>query len=307
MAMTRATRAGRTIAAVDYGLVLPSTGDGASREGIAAAAELAERHGFGDVWGTDHVLVDRRAAEDYGRVYEILTTLAWVAGRYRTVRVGASVVIAPMRNAVLLAKELATLDDLSEGRLIVGLGAGWNTVEFANLGLAERFHVRGPYLEETVALFRHLWSGSSEPFRGRFHEIDDFVFGPLPRRGAELPIWIGGRHERALRRVGRIADAYHSSATSPSGFAERIPIIRAAAEAAGRPMPFLSGRVRVELDSDGPPGFYTMHGTPAEIAAEIRAFREAGVGHLALAFPERDPGGLAEAVERFVKNVVPLV
>lgn len=292
---------------MDFGLVLPAMGDGATREGIEAAAELAERHGFSDVWGTDHVLVPHAAADDYGRIYEIVTTLAWVAGRFRQVRVGASVVIAPMRNAVLLAKELATLDDLSDGRLIVGLGAGWNTAEFGNLGMAERFPVRGAYLEETIALLRHLWSGSSEPFLGRFHQIDDFVFGPLPRQGARLPIWVGGRHEKALQRVGRIADAYHASATSPASLAQRVPVIRAAAEAAGRPTPRVSGRVRVEIDRPGPAGYYAMHGDPAEIAAEIRAFAEVGASHLALAFPESDPDGLARAVERFVREIRPLV
>ncbi|HET9681784.1 MAG TPA: LLM class flavin-dependent oxidoreductase, partial [Candidatus Limnocylindrales bacterium] len=93
---------------MQYGLILPAMGEGASREGLEAAAELAERYGFGDVWGTDHVLVPHAAADDYGRVYEIVTTLAWLAGRFRRVRLGASVVIAPMRNAVLVAKELAT-------------------------------------------------------------------------------------------------------------------------------------------------------------------------------------------------------
>lgn len=287
--------------------MLPAMGDGATREGIEAAAELAERHGFGDVWGTDHVLVPRAAADDYGRIYEIVTTLAWVAGRYRRVRVGASVVIAPMRNAVLLAKDLATLDDLSEGRLVVGLGAGWNADEFGNLGMADRFSVRGAYLEETIALLRHLWSGSSEPFRGRFHQIDDFVFGPLPRQGEHLPIWVGGRHERALQRVGRLADAYHASATSPASFAQRVPVIRAAAEAAGRPMPRLSGRVRVELDSPGPAGSYAMHGPPDDVAGQVRAFAEVGVTHLALGFPESDPEGLARSVERFVREVRPLL
>lgn len=292
---------------MDYGLVLPAMGEGATREGIAATAELAERHGFTDVWGTDHVLVPHAAADDYGRIYEIVTTLAWVAGRFRRVRVGTSVVIAPMRNAVLLAKELATLDDLSDGRLIVGLGAGWNAAEFDNLGMGERFHARGAYLEETVALLRHLWAGSTEPFRGAFHQIDDFVFRPLPRQGASLPIWIGGRSERALQRVGRLADAYHASATSPTSYAERIPIIRAAAEAAGRPMPGLSGRVRVAIDREGPEGYYAMHGSPEEIAGEIARFRKVGVTHLALSFPESGPEGLTRSVERFVREVRPLL
>ncbi|HJW22461.1 MAG TPA: TIGR03619 family F420-dependent LLM class oxidoreductase [Candidatus Limnocylindrales bacterium] len=292
---------------MDYGLVLPAMGDGSTREGLEAAGELAERHGFGDVWGTDHLLVPRSAADDYGRIYEILTTLAWLAGRFRRVRVGASVVIAPMRNAVLLAKELATLDDLSGGRLIVGLGAGWNAAEFGNVGMAGRFHLRGAYLEETVALLRHLWSGSSEPFEGRFHRIEDFVFGPLPRQGAGLPIWIGGRNEKALRRVGRIADAYHASATSPESFAERVPVIRSAAEEAGRGMPRLSGRVRVELGGPEPAGYYAMHGSPEQVAGEIRKFAGVGVTHLAVAFPESDPEGLARSVERFVLEVRPLV
>lgn len=292
---------------MDYGIVLPAMGDDASREGIEAACEAAIRHGFGDVWGTDHLLVDASAAEDYGRTFEILTTLAWVAGRYEDIRIGTSVIVVPMRNAVELAKELATIDELSGGRLIAGLGAGWSVREFRNLALADRFHVRGAYLEETIALFRHLWSGSVEPFRGRFHSFDDFVFGPLPAQGAALPIWIGGRSERALQRAGRLADAYHGSAAGPATIAERAPIIEAAATAAGRPMPRLSSRVRVDLGGPAQPAFYTMHGDPADVAGEIRAFAAAGVDHLALAFPERDPDGLARAVDRFVAEVLPLV
>jgi probable F420-dependent oxidoreductase len=292
---------------MDYGIVLPAMGDDASREGIEAACEAAIRHGFGDVWGTDHLLVDASAAEDYGRTFEILTTLAWVAGRYEDIRIGTSVIVVPMRNAVELAKELATIDELSGGRLIAGLGAGWSVREFGNLALADRFHVRGAYLEETIALFRHLWSGSVEPFRGRFHSFDDFVFGPLPAQGAALPIWIGGRSERALQRAGRLADAYHGSAAGPATIAERAPIIEAAATAAGRPMPRLSSRVRVDLGGPAQPAFYTMHGDPADVAGEIRAFAAAGVDHLALAFPERDPDGLARAVDRFVAEVLPLV
>jgi probable F420-dependent oxidoreductase len=291
---------------MDYGLVLPSHGDDANLEGMIAAVDLAERHGFTDVWATDHILVDHSAAEDYGRIYEAATTLAWVAGRSREIRLGASVIVVPMRNAVLLAKQLATLDAVSEGRLIAGFGVGWSAPEFANVGVADRFAARGAYTEEAINVCRHLWSGSPEPFRGRFHAFDDFVFGPLPAQGANVPIWIGGRDERALRRAGRLADGYHSSATSPASFEKRIPIIRAAAEEAGRPMPRLSARARVELDS-GPESFYTMHGSPADVAAEIRAFAATGVDHVALAFQPRDAEGLTRALDRFVAEVLPLV
>ena len=291
---------------MDYGLVLPSLGWDASRDGILAAVELAGEHGFTDVWATDHILIDHAGADDYGRIYEAITTLAWVAGRSSGIRLGASVIVVPMRNAVVLAKELATLDALSDGRLIAGFGGGWNTVEFENVGVAERFHQRGAYVEETIAVCRHLWSGSREPFHGRFHSFEDFRFEPVPAQGANVPIWLGGRDERALRRVGRVADAYHASAASPAAYRERIPVIRAAAKDAGRPMPRLSGRARVELDG-GAESFYTMHGSPADVAREILGFAELGVDHLALTFPPRDAAGLRTAVGRFMREVVPLV
>jgi probable F420-dependent oxidoreductase len=291
---------------MDYGLALPNIGFDANLDGLAAAAMLAEQHGFTDVWATDHLLVNQAAAEDYGRTYESITTLAWLAAKSTTVRLGLSVVGVPMRNAVVLAKQLATLDALSGGRVTAGFGVGWSADEFANIGLADRFHERGAYTEETVAVCRHLWSGTREPFEGRFFRFSDFVFEPLPEQGAKLPIWIGARDERALRRVGRIADGYHASATSPASYAPRIPIIREAAEAAGRPMPRLSARARLDLGA-GKDSFYTIHGSPDEAAAEIRAFADLGVDHLVLMFPPRDADGLARAVERFVTEVRPLV
>jgi len=291
---------------MDYGLVLPSLGDDANLAGMEAAIDLAAKHGFTDVWTTDHILVGHDDAEDYGRLYEALTTLAWAAARNDRLRLGASVIVVPMRESVLLAKQLATVDALSRGRLIAGFGVGWNRHEFANVGADDRFEVRGAYLEEAVNLCRHLWSGSTTPFEGRFARFDDFVFGPLPEQGADLPIWIGARDERALRRVGRLADGYHSSATSPSSYAPRIPVIRAAAEAAGRPMPRLSARVRVELGA-APESFFTLHGSANDVAAGIREYAALGVDHLALAFPPRDATRLAEAIEAFVGQVRPIV
>src|SRR5262245_2611554 len=282
---------------MDYGLALPSLGWDANRDGLLAAVELAGEHGFTDVWATDHILIDHAGADDYGRIYEAVTTLAWIAGRSSGIRLGASVIVVPMRNAVVLAKELATLDALSEGRLIAGFGGGWNEVEFGNVGVADKFHRRGAYLDETIAVCRHLWSGSHEPFHGTFHSFEDFRFEPLPAQGADVPIWLGGRDERALRRAGRLAVAYHASATSPKSLEARIPVVRTAAEAAGRPMPRLSARSRVELDA-GAESFYTMHGTPAEVAAEIRAFAALGVDHMALTFPPREARALRAAVGR---------
>jgi probable F420-dependent oxidoreductase len=291
---------------MDYGIALPNFPDGATPEGIEAAAEVAERLGWSTVWTTDHVLVNHAAAPEYGRIYEAILTLAWVGARHAGVRLGTSVIVVPQRNAVLLAKELATLDSLSGGRVIAGVGVGWSREEFANLGAEERFRVRGAYLDETIALWRHLWSGSREPFHGRFHSIDDFEFGPLPERGAALPIVVGGRAEAALHRAGALADGYHSSASSPATYGERVPIVRAAAAAAGRPAPWLSARVRVQFGGSEDRA-YAMRGTPEEIAAEVKAFADLGVTHLALSFATTDPTDVVAQAERFAREVTPLV
>jgi probable F420-dependent oxidoreductase len=291
---------------MDYGLALPNFPDGASPEGIEAAAEVAERLGWSTVWTTDHVLVDHAAADEYGRIYEAILTLAWVGAKYSRLRLGTSVIVVPQRNAVLLAKELATLDSLSGGRVIAGVGVGWSRDEFANLGVEERFRVRGAYLDETIRLWRHLWGGSQEPFHGRFHTIDDFAFGPLPDQGAALPIVVGGRAEAVLRRAGGLADGYHSSASSPASYGERVPVIRAAAAAAGRPAPWLSARVRVQFDT-ATDRYYAMRGTPEEIVAEARAFAGHGVTHLALYFEATDPDEVVAQAERFAREVAPLI
>ena len=163
---------------MDYGLCLPNFRDGASREGMEAGAETAERLGWSIVWTTDHVMVPRSAADDYGTNFDAIEVLAWVGARFARVRLGTSVIVVPQRNAVVLAKELSTLDALSGGRLVAGVGGGWNEEEFANLGVEPQFRVRGAYLDETIDLWRHLWSGSMEPFRGRLHHSLINIYEP---------------------------------------------------------------------------------------------------------------------------------
>ena len=291
---------------MDYGLCLPNFRDGASREGMEAGAEMAERLGWSIVWTTDHVMVPTSAADDYGTNFDAIEVLAWIGARFPKVRLGTSVIVVPQRNAVILAKELSTLDALSGGRLVAGVGSGWNEEEFGNIGVADRFHMRGAYLDETIDVWRHLWSGSREPFHGRFNDFEDFVFSPLPAQGEAVPIVVGGRAEPALRRAGRTGDWYHSSATSAAKYAERVPVIRAAAEAAGRPMPRLTARAWTEF---GPAtsNHYAIRGTVEEMAAEIRSFAASGVDHLAVWFDATDPRDLVSVMERFDREVAPLV
>jgi probable F420-dependent oxidoreductase len=291
---------------MDYGICLPNFPAGASAEGIDAAAEVAERLGWSAAWTTDHLVVDRDNADGYGRIFEAILTLAWVGARHPSIRLGTSVIVVPQRNAVVLAKELATLDVLSGGRVIAGVGVGWNEAEFGNLGVAERFRQRGAYLDETIALWRHLWSGSEAAFVGRFHRLEDFVFEPLPVQGGELPIWVGGRSDPALRRAATVGDGWQSSALGPEAFGQRVAKLRLFAEAAGRPMPPLSARVRVRFDETAGDG-YAMRGSPEAVAAEVAKFASLGVSHLALWLSATDPEGVVRAAERFAAEVAPLV
>ena len=291
-----------------YGLCLPNFTDLASAEAIEAAADAADRLGFDTVWTTDHVLIDHSAAgRDYHINFDAIETLAWVGAQHPALKLGTSVIVVPQRNAVVLAKELASLDALSRGRVIAGVGIGWNDVEFGNLGAADRFHVRGAYLDETIALWRHLWSGSSEPFRGRFHAFDDFVFAPIPEQGGGLPIVVGGRAEAALRRAGRLGDGYHASASGPAALAPRLPVISAAADEAGRPMPSLSARVRVAFDEaahSSATRSYAIRGTPDEMRAEVEAFAALAIEHLALFFEADSAEAFVRAAERFAREVI---
>jgi alkanesulfonate monooxygenase SsuD/methylene tetrahydromethanopterin reductase-like flavin-dependent oxidoreductase (luciferase family) len=287
------------------GLILPTIGQGADGEALAAAAETATALGWNSVWVTDHLMVPTGPeAEEYGWVLEATTALTWVAAQFPKLRVGFSVIIPAMRDAPLLAKQLATIDFLTGGRLTVGVGSSekHDLPEYENLGKADRFARRGAYLDETIALWRHLWGGSTEPFEGEFHQLRDFTFDPLPPQGADLPLWCGGRADRILRRAAVLCNGYHAAQLNAEQIAERIPKLRQFAEEAGRAMPTISVRVRVRLDVD-PIEKYSLHSTPERIVPEVVDFANAGVDELVLVFRERDPSELAAAMQRFDADV----
>ena len=294
-------------ARIALGICIPNFRAGTGPETMLAATQTAERLGWHSALATDHVLADSAArAQDYRHIYEALTSVAWLAGQTTTIRLGMSVLVAPMRNALVLAKELATIDALSDGRLIAGVGIGWNRTEFESLGEGERFGHRGAWLEETIALWRHLWAGGEGPYVGRFDSFSEGYFSPLPPQGEDLPIWIGATAERALIRTGRIADGYHSTRADPEMMEERVRTVAESAVAAGRPVPTMSARLSVDF-TGGREGPAILAGPPEEMAARVRTYREAGTDHLALDFCEVDPDMAAKAIERFEREVVPLI
>jgi probable F420-dependent oxidoreductase len=290
---------------VKLGVALPNFLPGANVEAVEAAADTAERLGWHSAMTTDHLLVPHSAADTYGDIFDAVAVLGHLAARTTRLLLGTSVIVVPMRNAVVLAKELATIDSFSRGRLIAGVGVGWNTAEFANVGVADRFGQRGRYLDETIRLWRHLWSGTEEPFHGRFFDMEDFVFGPRPAQPDGPPIWIGGRSEPALRRAGRLGDAYHSSSVPPDQYATFMPTVRAAAADAGRPEPLFSARITVRFDEPAPASGFVAAGDDDAVAAVLARYLEAGVQHLLIAFGEVDAERVVAAMERFDREIRP--
>jgi alkanesulfonate monooxygenase SsuD/methylene tetrahydromethanopterin reductase-like flavin-dependent oxidoreductase (luciferase family) len=263
-------------------------------------------HGWTSVWVTDHVLVPRGPEEaEYGSLLEAMTALTWVAARFDGLKVGTSVIVPAMRDAPLLAKQLATLDILTGGRLIVGVGASdvHDDVEYANLGKSDRFATRGAYLDEAVALWRHLWAGRTDPFVGEFNTLTDYCFQPLPPQGAGIPIWCGGRSRRAVRRTAELADGYHAAQTGPEQLRERLPLIAAATAAAGRPLPTVSVRARVKFDT-GPGPVYSICGSHKEMTAQLLELARLGVDDLILVLSSAEPAEVTRLAGQFEREVI---
>jgi probable F420-dependent oxidoreductase len=202
---------------VHLGVILPNYGAEASVEGMRRSVELAEELGFDSVWTTEHLLVGPEAVDPYGRVYDALVTLGWIAGWTERLRLGTSIAILPLHNPVLLAKQAATLQELSGGRLTLGIGLGWYEREFDFVGVP--FAGRGARADESIRLMRALWSGEHD-FEGRFWSFHDATSEPLPSPPPE--IWIGGSSERAIRRAVELGDAWHPSRGSDPEHVRRV-------------------------------------------------------------------------------------
>jgi probable F420-dependent oxidoreductase len=202
---------------VHLGVILPNFGSGSSRDAIRGVAETAEELGFDSVWTTEHIVVGPEGVDPYGRVYDPLVTLGWIAGWTERVALGTSIVLIPLHHPIHLAKEAATLQELSGGRLRLGVGMGWHEDEFRMMGVP--FRGRGRRANEAIRLMKALWRGESS-FHGEQWSFDDATFGPLPRPEPEL--WVGGSSAPALRRALELGDVWHPSRRSDPDHARRV-------------------------------------------------------------------------------------
>jgi probable F420-dependent oxidoreductase len=247
---------------------------------LVETARAAEDLGFRALWTSDHLLAPSTLPQ-FGRVFEPLIVLAHVAAVTSRIRLGTSVIVLPMRSPFVVAKQAATLDQLCGGRLILGIGVGSYADEYTNVHAD--FHTRGARLDESIRLFRHLWSGSRTPFSGRYYAFDDGVFEPLPPQGASLPLLIGGRSDAALRRAGREANIWQTTTLTPETFPAAVSKIRSEPRGA-----------QVEVG--------TVYAFTEGLDAARRAldtWAQAGAQHLSINFGPRE--GRLERMQEFAR------
>jgi probable F420-dependent oxidoreductase len=210
---------------VHLGVILPNFGESATPDGIRRSAEAAEELGFDSVWATEHIIVGPEGVDPFGRVYAPLVTLGWIAGFTERVGLGTSIVLAPLHHPIHLAKEAATLQELSSGRLRLGLGVGWHEDEYRFLGVP--FRGRGRRADEAIRLMRALWRGERS-FEGEHWSFENATFAPLPE--PEPEVWIGGSSPPAIRRTRELGDIWHPSRRSGAEHVrqvkERYPDLR---------------------------------------------------------------------------------
>ncbi len=260
---------------------LGNFGAAADAQAMADTARAADELGFRALWTADHLLPPP-AAPQFARVFEPFVSLAYVASITQRVRLGTSVIVLPMREPVLVAKQVATLDALSGGRVILGIGVGWSVEEFANVHAD--FHTRGARLEEAIRLFRHLWSGDQSAFDGRFYGYAGGLFDPLPKQGKDLTLMIGGRSDVVLKRVARHARMWQTTSIGVDDFPSYVVRIRAE-----------PGGDRVEVGAT-----YAYKGDLDEARNAIDRWQAAGAQHLSVNFGPAD--GRVERMKDFAKR-----
>lgn len=248
---------------MDLEIILPDESPELPPHLLVELATTADRGGIATVYLPDHLLPPGEYGTEsgFGGIYECLITLSHLAAVTSRVRLGTSVLVLPMRNPFVVAKQVATIDRLSGGRVVLGVGAGWSEEEYAAVGVP--FAERGARLDESIDLLRTLWRGETS-FAGTTFGFDHGVFEPKP--GRSIPIMVGGTSRRAFRRVAELADEWQGLGHTPETFARDAATIR---ELTDRPIR-LCTRIQWETQSLD------------EIVAAAHGFAGAGADGLAI-------------------------
>ena len=311
---------------MDFGLYLGAAvaGPTAGPDRIRTLTLAAETLGLHSVWVPDHIVIPMEVKSTYPYAavgvgfdplsqevnYDVLATLPYLAGLTRRVRLGASVLVVPYRNPLLVAKWLASLDQLSGGRVLVGVGVGWLAEEFAALD-QPHFAARGAVTDEYIEIWKAVWSQRTIRFSGRFYRFESILAGPKPLQTPTLPIHVGGHSPAALRRAARIGAGWQPTRLGPDEIAPLVETLRSLlAEHGRRPDDVLvSARVTLDFtDRPVPAGApaWRLTGDTAAIVAACRRYEAAGV-RLLIPSPPPDASEDVElrTIERLAREVRP--
>lgn len=308
------------------GIITPHLGFNSGPDALRDVAQAAESLGFASLWTSDHVIIpsdydsaypfsddDKIALGGEQPYYELFSTMSFLAAVTDRVELGSATAIAPYRHPVLTAKIVSTLDQLSKGRVVLGLGTGWLKEEFDALGAD--FKRRGAQTDETIDFLRQAWKAEQPvSFKGEFVTVDDTWFVPGPYQQRELPLWIGGATRAALRRTAKYGTTWfpHLHGADPTWLQQCMEDIRTLRAEAGDARPAeLALYLPVHLtdtnpDRDAGPVWKqkAVVGTPEFIAETLRMYKAAGVGHVALLFSGKTERRI-EVMQTLQDEVVP--
>ena len=298
---------------------------------VIAVAERAELLGYDSVWVHDHIfmpaLIESRypynesgiAGFAYHQdIYDPIAMMAAAAVRTSRVQIGTSVLIVPYRDPLVQAQMIATLDQLSGGRIVLGIGVGWMEEEFEALGLAEQFAVRGRVTDEWIGIARELWTSEGPArYEGRYRSFQDMGGIVKCVQQPHVPIWVGGKGPIAARRVARYGNGYHTISSTPEEVAAEIALVREECEKAGRDfgeieVSMLGPMVLLDGDSEQVRGFPAVAGgSRDQIIEMLGRYSEAGLEHAltlpAYSVPNWDvpPEAQFEAMQQLAEDIFP--
>lgn len=272
---------------MQFGIHLPHAGGQATPALIRRLGLRAEALGFSDIWVSEHIIVPRARFPRSPLFYDPVLTLTWIAAVTQHVRLGTSVLVLPMRHPLPLAKELATLQNLSDGRLILGAGVGWLEEEFAALGVP--FRERGRRMDEGIAMMRAVWTQDPVTFSSRYIDADITGLTMLPQPASRIPIWIGGSSDAALARATTLTDGWHGSALTPE---QAAPLVRRLREK--RPGADFTISIRLHWNGQD----------EGELRARVASYAAVGVGHVMVAPVDREVDDWDHVIEGAGRLVV---
>ena len=276
-------------------------------QGVIDLAARCEDLGFDSVWASEHVfnvsyVYDRIGDKPY---YEPLTVLTYVAAKTSTIGLGTSVLVLPYHNPIRLAKVAATLDVLSGGRVMLGVGVGVIEEELEAMG--SPFAERGAITDETIAIMKELWTKEDPSYQGKYHSFSGMKFTPKPVQKPHIPIIIGGTSKAAIRRAACSGAAWHPTALSPEVLAQGMEYLKEQVVTAGRDPSEVEVSVSAAIGSTHNHNRYSLGEDPEEVLERAQKYQEMGVGRLVVSPNTRDQSQLRPIMEMIAEVVIPAV